>query len=339
MRCLVVGGTGFLGGAIVDRLVADGHKVDVLSRGQTKRETPAAVSIIQANRYADLSAIYDKAYDWIFDTCAFSPDAVQSLLDAVGVIQRYVFISSLSAYDKFEFGGVNEKLPVQAATDEELATARGLPQTQKGSAASYAAAYGRLKRSSEIKAQEMLGDRATSLRVGLLVGEGDYSDRLGYWVRRFDQATNDRKSVAVPNADNRLVQLIDVKDIADFALACAQNKIGGILNVTSPPLSFEMVINEIITATNTKPDIVWASHDQITNAEVAYWSELPMVVPPNPELKHFFEVDTTKAKNAGLRCRPISETLVPLLEWDRTRREVGLKSGLTPEKERRLLVV
>ncbi|MCK4823140.1 NAD-dependent epimerase/dehydratase family protein, partial [bacterium] len=102
MRSLVVGGTGFLGGAIVDALVKNGHAVSVLSRGQTNREVNSPVEFILADRYGDLSALRDREFDWVFDSCAYSPDAVDLLLTAVGTdIDRYVMISSISAYGTF----------------------------------------------------------------------------------------------------------------------------------------------------------------------------------------------------------------------------------------------
>lgn len=50
MRCLVVGGTGFLGGAITNALVDDGHSVAILSRGSTTRTSRMEVDVIVADR-------------------------------------------------------------------------------------------------------------------------------------------------------------------------------------------------------------------------------------------------------------------------------------------------
>lgn len=178
MRCLVVGGTGFLGGTIADQLSLAGHEVAVLARGVTRR-TGRPVEMLHADRHRDLGALAGRHFDWVFDTCAFAPEAVTAFLDALDDrLNRYVLVSSISVYCDFSEPDLDENAPVPTATAENLRLAAALPPEERGSAIAYGAAYGPLKRACEIAAQERLGDSATLLRVGLLVGAGDYTDRL-----------------------------------------------------------------------------------------------------------------------------------------------------------------
>jgi nucleoside-diphosphate-sugar epimerase len=106
MKILVVGGTAFMGRAIVERLVARGHHVSVLHRRATHDLGPE-VRNLQADR-ADLSAvtallgrerfeaIFDLAYDWQTGTPASHVEAVAR--GAGDQLQRYVFMSSIAAY-------------------------------------------------------------------------------------------------------------------------------------------------------------------------------------------------------------------------------------------------
>ena len=106
MRIVVLGGTLFMGREIVTRLVARGHDVAVMHRGdrhdlgaqvrnlQADRRDIARVTDILARERAD--AVFDLAYDWQHGTTA---DQVEAVARAGGDrLQRYVFMSSLAAY-------------------------------------------------------------------------------------------------------------------------------------------------------------------------------------------------------------------------------------------------
>ncbi len=340
MRCLVAGGTGFLGGAIANTLVDAGHDVAVLTRGTSINRIPKGAKLVSADRHNDLSAVVPDAFDWVFDSCAYAPDHVEKLLDAVGPnIKRYVFISSISVYENFNQKGITEAEKAPAATDEQIEMARNLDDAQKGSAGSYMSAYGPLKRSCEIKAEEMLGDRATSLRVGSLIGKGDYTDRFTWWVRRIEEAKGERQQIVAPAPSNRAVQTIDVYDVADFALQCADKKIGGSFNVTGREITLNELINQIAKATGTKPEVKWRKEDDFSSVGAAMWTSVPLALPLESNFKHMLEVSIDKAVAKGLRLRPLSETLEPLLAWDRSRREIALKCGLTPSQEKQLLEI
>jgi len=342
MNCLIVGGTGFLGGAIADAAVAAGHDVTVLSRGQTARGTLqdslSNVETIHADRYGGLSELKGRTFEWIFDSCAYTPDAVSKLLNAAGnELKRYVFISSISVYGSFIKRGITEADAAPYATSEDFAIASRVPDAKRTSAFSYGSSYGPLKRASEITAQEQLGDRATALRVGLLAGAGDYTDRLTWWVRRIDGAHGDQSRVPAPGPSSRMVQLIDVRDVADFALRCADKAIAGEFNVTGKPVTLLSVLNEIVRVSNSPAEIVLVDEKALVQAQVSPWTDMPLMAPTAPAFEYFLEVDASRAVAAGLQCRALENTLNPLLVWDRGRRDQNLKAGLTAEQEALLL--
>ncbi|QBY00922.1 NAD-dependent epimerase/dehydratase family protein [Rhodophyticola sp. CCM32] len=338
MRCLVVGGTGFLGGAIVDALISDEHSVSILSRGKMVADVTTEVEVIKADRYEDVTALEGHQFDWVFDTCAYTPASVQLLLRALRQsLTRYVLISSISAYGTFTEEGLSEEAPVPDASTEDFEKAASLPREDRASAFAYGDSYGPLKRACEKKAEELLGERATSLRVGLLVGAGDYTDRLTWWVRRLDEAIGKRTKVPVPAPLDRSVQMIDVRDAAAFALRCANDGLSGIWNVTSKPISFGAALLEIANVSGSKAVLVPVAEDIITKAQVMPWTDIPLLAPSIPEFRYFLEVGTEKAVSAGLVCRPLSDTIGPLLNWDRGRRGISLKCGMTQDQEALLL--
>ncbi|QRM31342.1 NAD-dependent epimerase/dehydratase family protein [Microvirga sp. VF16] len=336
MNVLVVGGTGFLGGAVAHEALARGHRVAIFTRGKTAKDAgPDGIEILIGDRHSDLSALEGRAFDLVVDTCAFAPDAVASLLDALSpAIGRYALVTSANVYADFKVPGVSENSPTTRATPEQLEMARALPPEQRSAAASYATAYGPLKRECELVALERLAERALILRSGLLVGAGDYTDRLTSWVRRVDQGG----AIPAPGDPRRPIQLIDVRDAARFIVEAAERNLGGLFNLTGRPFPFADLLEAIRRVTGSDARLVWRSDEAVLAAGLAPWTEVPLWLPHADEaFRHFLEIDVEKAFAHGFQPRPLDETLRHILAWDRTRRDTPLKAGMPPEKEAALL--
>jgi nucleoside-diphosphate-sugar epimerase len=106
MRILIIGGTWFIGRAIVERLARRGHDVAVLHRRERhdlgpgignvqadRGDLPAVARALGEGRY---DAVYDTAYDWEKGTTAGQVEAAARSCGAG--LQRYVFMSSVAAY-------------------------------------------------------------------------------------------------------------------------------------------------------------------------------------------------------------------------------------------------
>ncbi len=85
--------------------------------------------------------------------------------------------------------------------------------------------------------------------------------------------------------------------------------------------------------TSSEAKLNWVEDKIMREANIQYWSELPIIVPPTENFRHFLNINTGKAIKVGLKIRPLEDTINPLLEWDRTRRNTPLKCGLPKEKE------
>ncbi|WP_201859906.1 NAD-dependent epimerase/dehydratase family protein [Microvirga soli] len=336
MNVLVVGGTGFLGGAVADAALEAGHRVAIFTRGQTVNPTVGAgFETIVGDRHRDLSAVRGRSFDFVVDTCAYAPDAVASLLDALSpTIGRYALVSSVSVYAGFTEPGLTEQAPTSRATPEQLNLARSLPLEQRSDAGSYGTAYGPLKRECELVALDRLGDRALIIRSGLLVGAGDYTDRLTYWVRRVDQGS----AIPAPGDPQQLVQLIDVRDAARFIVEGAEKGLGGVFNLTGRPSPMSSLLASCRQVAGSDAHFVWCPDEAVLAAGLEPWSEVPLWLPRSDEpFRHFLEIDTEQAYAHGLHTRPLVETLETILAWDRTRRATPLKAGMPPKKEAALL--
>ena len=68
---------------------------------------------------------------------------------------------------------------------------------------------------------------------------------------------------------------------------------------------------------------------------VAPWMELPLWVPR--DRLGMLTVDCSKAFAAGLRIRPLAETVADTLAWAQSRGDIQLRAGLSPARETELL--
>ncbi len=106
MKALVLGGSQFVGLHTVRELVARGHDVTVLNRGQTETQLPAGVERLVADRRDAESmraALEGKQWDAVFDVSGFIMVAMGSnltdLIDMLdGRVGAYVYTSSIMAY-------------------------------------------------------------------------------------------------------------------------------------------------------------------------------------------------------------------------------------------------
>jgi 2'-hydroxyisoflavone reductase len=115
LRLLVLGGTRFLGRAVVDAALAGGHDITIFNRGRTNPDLFPGVEKIHGDRMQDLSALSRGEWDAVVDVAAYFPRAVQRSIDAVrDSVDRYLFVSSISVY-------ANQSVsPVEGAAVAEL---------------------------------------------------------------------------------------------------------------------------------------------------------------------------------------------------------------------------
>src|SRR4051794_22552758 len=99
MRVLVLGGTRFLGRAIVDAAVAAGHEVTLFNRGLSGPDLFPQLETVAGDRTLDLSALAGRTFDAVVDVAGYHPDVVgkaaRELADATA---RYCFVSTVSVY-------------------------------------------------------------------------------------------------------------------------------------------------------------------------------------------------------------------------------------------------
>src|SRR4051795_1339996 len=318
MWILILGGTIFLGRHVAAEALARGHELTLYTRGLHGADLFPEAEHVHGDR-ADVTPLRGGAWDAVVDTSGYEPAQVaQSAALDVG---HYVFVSSVNAYPAWPDEPVDEDSPVHASGDD----------------------YGALKAACERAGEAALPGRFATVRAGLICGPHDNIFRLPWWVRRIARGGD----VLAPGDPERTVQLVDVRDLAAWFLDLAEHGTAGVFNATAPigHATMRRVLEAAVTATGSDARLVWVSDDALAAAGGEPWTEVPLWL-PEADAPGTWRVDAARAQAAGLRCRPVAETIADVWAWlqaggPEAEGEDWLSphaaSGLTPEREREVL--
>ncbi len=109
LRILILGGTGFIGPHEVEYALERGHTLTLFNRGRTNPGLFPDVEKLKGDRGSDLGALEGRQWDVVLDNSGFYPRHARlsaQLLE--GAVDRYMFVSSISAYDNSLPAGADE---------------------------------------------------------------------------------------------------------------------------------------------------------------------------------------------------------------------------------------
>lgn len=332
MRLLVLGGTHFLGRAVVSAAIEQQHDVTIFRRG-TSGQDPANVHSIRGDytNPRDVARLADHGpWDAVVDTLAFVPRETLAVAEALKhAVQRYVVISTVSAYQGWPVEPLTEASPVLECPPDA-----GPGYGYDGDPGP--STYGFGKAGCERAVIETFGaDRTVILRPGVILGPHEYVGRLPWWLRRLQRGGQ----VLAPGNPCRSIQPVDVRDVAAFALLCAQGTTGT-FNVTAPGTEtfggFLGAAAQLVAPTDT--ELVWASDEFLVSQGIRQWTELPLW----RTYAGAWAVDSSGARAAGLTTRPIAETVRDTWEWLTEEKPVfdnerAAELGISPEREAEVL--
>jgi 2'-hydroxyisoflavone reductase len=334
LRILILGGTGFTGPHQIRYALSRGHHVTLFNRGKQTLTWPGPVEQLVGDRATgDLHALADREWDVCIDNPTTLPSWVRDVGRVLhGKVKQYIFISTVSAYAS------NSEAADESAPLAEYAGADAMAETLDSLRASQNALYGPLKARSEREARTQFADITTIIRPGLIVGPGDQTDRFTYWPVRVSHGGE----VLAPGDGTDPVQIIDARDLAQWTIRLAEQRTYGTFNATGPAqlLTMGAMLKEVASATHSDAHLTWVPAKFLDAEKVEHWSDMPVWVPGSTEDAGFARRSIARALAAGLVFRPLGETVTDTLEWFRHQppeRQAALKSGLTPEREKKVL--
>ena len=317
MRLLVLGGTVFLGRHIVAAATERGHDLTLFNRGRSDPRPVEGVEQVHGDRQHDLGMLLGRRWDAVIDTSGYLPRVVRASAELLSdAVDRYVFVSSISAYGTFPRPGLDENAPLAPP-----------PPPDAEDVLRY---YSELKAACEREVQSVLPDRTLVIRPGLIVGPYDPTNRFTYWVGRLAEGGR----VLAPGAFDQPVQLIDARDLGEWIVRMAEERAAGVYNATGPatPLRFGPMLERIRGAAGARAELVWIEEDRLAEAGVEPWDQLPLWLdlPRHPDFRGFLAVDIGRALGAGLTFRPLEETVLDTLAWARSGSEAPARGGDVP---------
>jgi len=226
-RALVIGGTLFIGRALVEQLLARGDEVVIMHRGTgtpygsrvgelrcDRNDVDAVRAGLRDSRF---DVVYDNVYDWQRGTTADQVSAAAVATSAGGSVRRYVFTSSVAVYDAA--GEYDENGPLAAADH---------PNPYAAQKAESERALFELHRRN--------GLPVTTLRPTFIYGPHNPFDREAFFWDRLIAG----RPIVVPEDGSRMMQWVHVRDVARAAVRAADEPraIGRAYNVTNyPPIT------------------------------------------------------------------------------------------------------
>ena len=302
-RALVIGGTLFIGRALVEQLLARGDDVVVMHRGKgtpfgsrvgeihCDRNDVAAVRTALNNTRFEF--VYDNVYDWQRGTTADQVSAAVAGA-ASDTLRRYVFTSSIAVYG--EGGEYDEDGPLVPAD--------------------YPNPYSAQKAESEralFDQQRRNGIPVTTLRPAFIYGPHNPFDREAFFWDRIRAG----RPIVVPEDGSRTMQWVHVEDVARAAVRAADDERanGHAFNLASyPAITQAGFVQLLANIAGKRADLVHIPREQIERMggqlfASPYYFGVYLDIPP-------IVVKTERVRTElGLDLTPLEDGLRRTYDW------------------------
>ena len=329
----MLGGTNFLGPAVVDAAVGAGHAVTLFNRGITNPQLFPTLEKLRGLRSAtpteeNLAALGGRSWDAVIDVWPFDPALAESAARALGDrTTHYLYVSSIATYDPSGFA--------KPSLTEAGALNPFTPAIRP---------YNRGKSETERRLHALVGDKLTVVRPGAIKGDRDDTPDLLAWLHR---AQSGGRHIGPGSGDDH-VQIVDVKDVARFLVLAIDRQLYGTFNLTGVPMTFITFTSRCSAAMASHAEFVWMPREFLhqQGLDPAPWDSptIPSYLGkfpfwhPEPDRAGFYQISSAKAFDAGWTVQPFANTALDYLKSiDAMRSDAHWVDELSPEEEARVL--
>ncbi len=303
-NALVIGGTAFIGIALVEQLLERGDTVTIMHRsrgtsfGDRVREIRCdrgdTDAVRSALRDKTFDVVYDNVYDWQHGTSA--EQVAAAALAAAEGLQRYVFISSVAAYG---FGMDHDEDGPLAPADHPNPYMRHKANTERE--------LFRLHREH--------GLPVTTVRPAFVYGPHNPFDRESFF---WDRLLADRP-IIIPEDGTSLMQFVIVEDVARALILSTTNEDanGQAFNLANEPITQLDFVTALAQTVRKEPRFVFIPRDRLLAAGGG-------LMEPPLYFGAFLDLPPLTVRNdrvqslLGLEPTPFDEGLRRTFEWYRT---------------------
>ncbi len=312
MSLLILGGTGFIGPAVVRHAIQRGHTVTLFNRGRTNTHLFPELEKLVGDRDGQLDALKNRTWDVVLDNTGYVPrhvrDSAQLLKGNVG---RYLFTSTRQVFADFRAPDKKEDAPKE----------------------NVGQSYGALKVLCEQAVNEVYGELATIVRPTAVAGPNDRSDRFTYWPVRINRGGE----VLAPGTQTDPIQYIDVRDLAEFMIHLIENDVPGAFNAAGPEadLSVAEFLYGCRAITSANVRFTWVPPDFLAEQNVRPRRGMPLWSSPKKKGETRSPVNREKAVAHGLTFRPLAVTARDTLDryLSKPQDQQRLRTGISAERE------
>lgn len=207
-KVLILGGTQFIGRSVVEYLLKlKQYDITLFNRQQTHSDLFPECHKIKGDRYTDdILQLTNQYWDVVIDVSCYYPAKLDEFLAQMeGRIGRYIFISSIAAYQ------LDETIQDQPITENNTTI---LDCTEAQKTDTTASSYGERKAECERILLKYIWLDKIILRPSIVYGKHDHTDRFYYWLWKIHQG----QRFVIPKCEHEKITLTYISDLVNIVV-------------------------------------------------------------------------------------------------------------------------